>query len=219
MKSYRCLLFDLDGTLTYSHHGIFNCIRYAFEKMGKTPPNENQMRPAVGPPLLDSFQNLFGFSLEDAEKCVAFYRERYSTVGLFENEPIAGALELLQGVKGAGYLTALATSKPAVFANAIAEKFGFSPYLDHPAVATLQQSDKRWVIERTMENLGVQKEECLMIGDTLHDVEGARKAGVDCAAVRCGYSKDGELELAEPKFIFDDLFALREFLLKNAEER
>ena len=59
---------------------------------------------------------------------------------------------------------------------------------------------------------------CLIMHDYT-DVEGARKAGVDCAAVRCGYSKDGELVLAEPKFIFDDLFALREFLLKNAEER
>ena len=48
MKNYKYLLFDLDGTLTYSHPGIYNCIRYALEAFGRPQPTEKQLPPASG---------------------------------------------------------------------------------------------------------------------------------------------------------------------------
>ena len=37
---YRYIFFDLDGTLTDSKEGIFNCLRYALEKMDRPVPQE-----------------------------------------------------------------------------------------------------------------------------------------------------------------------------------
>ena len=213
---YRYLLFDLDGTLTYSHKGIYNCLRYAFEKMGKDIPPETQLKKAIGPTLFDTFTRIFSMTEKEAEEGVRLYRERYSTLGLFENEPIKGSLELLTEVKTRGYKTALATAKPKVYADQIAVKFGFAPYFDLLAVATLSKhSTKSTVVADCIRLLGAKKEECLMIGDRADDVLGARENGVDCAAVLSGYAEAEEIENAAPKYQFNDLFELKKFLLEN----
>ena len=36
----KCVIFDLDGTLTRSEEGIWNCVRYAAEKLGFPVPDE-----------------------------------------------------------------------------------------------------------------------------------------------------------------------------------
>ena len=51
MKKYKYVLFDLDGTLVYSHPGIFACFRYALEKMGRENPTDKQLLPVIGPSL------------------------------------------------------------------------------------------------------------------------------------------------------------------------
>lgn len=213
MTKYKYLLFDLDGALTHSHPGIYNCVRYALEKMNRREPTEAELRSMVGPALIDGFKNAFSMTEDDARTAVRYYRERYAEKGLFENEPIEGALELLKACKEAGYKTALATLKPKLFSDQIAEKFGFAPYFDLPAVALMEACSKAWVVAEQMKAFGAKSEECLMIGDRRQDVLGARENGVETAAVRCGYAVEGELEATNPAYIFNDLFALKKFLV------
>ena len=176
MKNYKYLLFDLDGTLTYSHPGIYNCIRYALEAFGRPQPTEKQLRACVGPPLTYSFSEIFGMSEEETEAAVKKYRERYADKGLFENEPIPGAAELLASLKQKGYVQAIATSKPKIFAERIADKFNFTPFLDAVAGSGTDGSfpTKASVIDEAVRLLGAEKSACLMIGDRKHDAEGAR---------------------------------------------
>ena len=56
MCAVRAVLFDLDGTLTQSEEGIWNCVRYAAEKMGRPAPDAETLRRFIGPPLFFSFQ-------------------------------------------------------------------------------------------------------------------------------------------------------------------
>ena len=79
------VLFDLDGTLTQSEEGIWNCARHALRAMGRPEPDEATLRKFIGPPLMWSFQNLAGMTEEDALQAQGIYRERYNAVGLFEN--------------------------------------------------------------------------------------------------------------------------------------
>ena len=44
----KCVIFDLDGTLTRSEEGIWNCVRYAAEKLGFPVPDAATLRPAAG---------------------------------------------------------------------------------------------------------------------------------------------------------------------------
>ena len=56
VSAKQCVIFDLDGTLTQSEEGIWNCVRYAAEKMGFPEPDAPTLRRFIGPPLLFSFQ-------------------------------------------------------------------------------------------------------------------------------------------------------------------
>lgn len=218
MKKYSCILFDLDGTLTYSHPGIFGCIRYALMKMGRGEPEMEKLRLCIGPSLEYSYQNYFGMSEQDAIKATALYRERYSVVGWKENAPIGGALDLLKDLKNAGYTTALATSKPLIYSEQITKLFGFSPYLDVEVGPGLDGSlpTKASVIAEVLKRLGASAEECLMIGDREHDAEGAKENGVDCALLKIGYAEnEGEFERAKPRYVFEGYSDLREFLLQE----
>ena len=51
----KCVIFDLDGTLTRSEEGIWNCVRYAAEKLGFPVPDAATLRKFIGPPLGWSF--------------------------------------------------------------------------------------------------------------------------------------------------------------------
>ena len=108
---YSCILFDLDGTLTDSREGIVNSVRYALEKMNRPALTERELNQFVGPPLQQMFQQMCGFTPEEAIEGIARYRERYNTIGKFENAAAPGAAELLRELKERGYLVALASSR------------------------------------------------------------------------------------------------------------
>ena len=60
------VLFDLDGTLTRSEEGIWNCVKYVADRMGFPVPDAETLRKFIGPPLLYSFQEYMGMSEEQA---------------------------------------------------------------------------------------------------------------------------------------------------------
>ena len=222
MKKYRYILFDLDGTLVYSHPGIYACFRYALEKMGVgEEPCEEVLQKCVGPSLEYSFATFFGMTEEDAKRATAFYRERYALKGVFENTPIPGALDCLKGLKEAGYILALATSKPKIFADKIAERFGFSEYLTVQIGPGMDGSlpTKTDVIIEAMRQLNAKSEECLMVGDREYDVVGARKAGVDCVGLLLGYAEQGEFARCNPAFVVKDFEELTALLSKNLHKQ
>ena len=112
MKQY--LLFDLDGTLTDPMVGITSSVQYALEKFGIRVRYLKELIPFIGPPLAESFQKFYGFSKEDAERAIQYYREYYAPKGIFENEVYEGISEMLARLTEAGFTLLVATSKPEV---------------------------------------------------------------------------------------------------------
>ena len=64
MENKHHIIFDLDGTLTQSHQGIINSARHALASYGIDNPDTTKLYAFIGPPLLDSFRQQFGFSEE-----------------------------------------------------------------------------------------------------------------------------------------------------------
>lgn len=127
---YQYILFDLDGTLTDPKPGITACVQYALHKMGIEEPDLDKLEPFIGPPLLDSFHEFYGFNEEQGRQATVYYRERFTDTGLFENEVYPGIPQLLENLKAAGKKLAVASSKPGVFVERILEHFGLNAYFD-----------------------------------------------------------------------------------------
>ena len=199
---YKAILFDLDGTLTESGEGITKCVQYALEKLGKQESDLKKLEVFIGPPLMEQFMKYAGLDEETARRAVEYYRERYSTTGIFENRPYPGVEEMLQELKRKKYLLAVASSKPEYFVKQILDYFHLTEYFDEIVGSELNGSrtNKTEVIEETLRRLGLDKhrEQVIMVGDKEHDVLGARAAGLECVAVSYGYGTEEELTAAQP---------------------
>ena len=81
---YKYIFFDLDGTLTDPQEGITNCVQYSLESFGIQETDYSKLMRFIGPPLIYSFQEYYGFSEEKARAAVAKYRERFADIGIFD---------------------------------------------------------------------------------------------------------------------------------------
>lgn len=201
---YKYILFDLDGTLTNPEIGITNCVMYALEKFGIHVEDRKALHPFIGPPLMYSFQEYYGLSKDDSEQAVKYYRERFSTKGLYENEVYEGIAELLKYLKKNGKILVLATSKPEEFAIEILKYFGLYEYFDFIAGATMDGSrgEKADVIRYAIEISNItNRSEVLMIGDRNYDILGAKENEIDSLGVLYGFGDYDELADAGANYI------------------
>ena len=214
--AWDTILFDLDGTLTDSGPGIFNGVAYVVEQMGLPPHDRAFYRNFIGPPLLWSFQHFLGLPEEQARKALETYREYYDDRGIWENAPYPGIRELLADLRAAGKVLAVATSKPERAALRVLEGFGLMPYFCCVAGATPDESADRKAaaIRRCLAQSGGQ---AVMVGDRAYDVRGAHENHIPAIGVLYGYGSRQEFEEAGADAIAEDMDALRQLLLGNAQ--
>ena len=214
MKNFDTLLFDLDGTLTDSTEGILKCLINAVEKMGfEVPEDTNKF---LGPPIRQSFAEFIGMNEEQIDEAVRIFRERYSTVGLFENRVYEGISEMLERLKNGGKRLMVATSKPEVYAVRILERFGIAPYFEIVGGAELDGSRdyKHEVIEYVLAKANItDRSRVLMIGDRRQHVLGAHKTGLKCMGILWGYGSIEELNGAGADFIAETPVKAADMLL------
>ena len=203
--TYTHLLFDLDGTLTDPREGITKCVQHALHHFGIEEDDLDKLTLFIGPPLISSFMEFYGLTREEAQKAVEVYRERFSTIGIFENKVLEGIPEMLGRLKAQGKILAVASSKPEEFVLRILDHFALTDYFDEITGASMdgKRSEKKDVIEEALARLGRSHDRkgILMVGDRKHDVEGAAACGLDSLGIYTGFAPAGELEKAGATYV------------------
>ena len=216
---YQYLLFDLDGTLTNPKEGITKSVQYALRHFGIDVDDPDTLTSYIGPPLIPSFMEFHGLTQEQALEALQVYRQRFASVGLFENEVLEGVPEMLCALKQKGRFLAVASSKPEAYVIRILEHFDLLQYFDEVVGASMDEkrSVKKDVIEEALHRMGKAPGDrnVLMIGDRMHDIEGARLCGLDSLGVYTGFAADGELEAAGATYVFHSIRSMADFLLKE----
>lgn len=214
----KYVLFDLDGTLTDPALGITNGIIHMLEKTGREVPPREKLYYFIGPPLIPSFKSVFGMTDDEAAEALLYYREYFSVTGLFENEPYEGISDALGRLRAAGLKLALATSKPEEFAERILVRFGLREYFDLVGGATMDEkrSTKADVIEYVLGRLDADPADTVMVGDRMHDVEGAAKFGIPTVGVLWGYGSREEFENCGAKWIVSTMDEMVVTITKEA---
>jgi phosphoglycolate phosphatase len=218
--SFTYILLDLDGTLTDSFEGITKSFNYALKALcGYEETNQDTLSGIIGPPLRDLYIKNYGVAPELAEKLIEKYRERFSTVGLYENKVYDGVPEMLAALKEKGKVLALASAKPEEFCVKILEHYGLLPYFDETVGASLDGScdTKEGVIKEALRRLGLTSEtkrEAVMVGDREMDILAAHEKGLAAVAVGYGYGREEDLRACRPEFFVNDVAGLRDLLLR-----
>lgn len=214
---YETILFDLDGTITDPAVGITSGVAYALDFFGNKYESKKALEEFIGPPLREHFMEFCGVDREKGEEYVAKYREYYAITGIYENVVYNGIEDMLKKLKAAGKKVILATSKPEKFALIVLEHFNLLHYFDFVAGALMSNSrtKKDEVIAYALENSGnYDLSTTIMVGDRMHDVEGAAKFSIDTIGVTYGYGSKNELKDAGAAVIVDSVEELAKELLK-----
>ncbi len=201
------MILDLDGTLTDPAPGFVKCIRYSLEALDLDLPPDARISSHIGPPLEETLSELIGTKqqhrLPDA---VRLYRERYSSVGLFENSVYEGIRESLENIYSSDSKIYLATAKPRIFAARILEHFELMQFFSGVYGSELDgtYSDKRQLLKHLMGQESLNINESIMVGDRSHDIAAALANGVRPLGVLWGYGTSKELKHAGAKVLIHE---------------
>lgn len=215
---YKYVFFDLDGTLTDSGPGIINSAIYALGKFGITITDRKQLFPFIGPPLADSFRDLFGIPEDQIPLAIKYYREDYNVKGIYENEPYEGIREVLEELHSKGIKLVIATSKPDYLAQIVLDHFDLSKYFTYVSGAVKDvRISKTEVIQHALEANNIKNlDEVIMVGDRKYDVIGAKNCSLKCIAVLYGgYSTKEEFEEIRPDFLIENPHEIIDIVLNE----
>jgi phosphoglycolate phosphatase len=211
---YRLLVFDWDGTLSDSAGLIVHAMQQACVDVGQPMPSEEAARAVIGLGVVDALRR-FVPALDPAD--YPRFGERYRHHFLPRDEEIAlfpGIADLLSELEARGCLLAIATGKSrgglerALRQSGLGDRFAASRCADegppkpHPDM-----------LLQLMRRLGATPAETVMIGDTTHDLELARNAGVDAVAVSYGAHDRDTLTQWNPVAAVHSVAELRAWLL------
>jgi phosphoglycolate phosphatase len=185
----QLVIFDLDGTLTDSADGIVSSFRHALGQIGAAVPEGDLTSRIVGPPMHHTLSAM-GLG-EHTDAAIAAYRADYTTRGWAINSLFDGIGPLLADLRAAGIRLAVATSKAEPTARRILAHFGLDEHFEVVAGASVDgtRATKADVLAHALAQLQPLPERVLMVGDRLHDVEGATAHGLDVVVVGWGYGQ------------------------------
>lgn len=213
-RQYELVVFDWDGTLMDSAAAIVQAISSACRDLDVEPPTEERARHVIGLGLVDALRHAVpNLPASRYAQMADRYRHHYlsedHTLTLF-----AGVRDLLDALQAAGLTLAVATGK---------SRRGLDRALGHSGLAPLFQAtrcaDESFskphpaMLDELMSELGVAPEATVMIGDTTHDLQMARNAGVAGVGVAYGAHPRGVLEEEMPLALVDSVLELRQWLM------
>jgi phosphoglycolate phosphatase len=206
------VIFDLDGTLIDSYQAIYLSFQYAYEKMGLPPLSYEDSRKVVGLGLTITFNDLLG--QERTPEALQWFRKRYEEVFPQHTHFLPGAENLIAELHRRGIKQAIATNKLGRFSRSIIKHFGMETFfvaiLGDEDVA-LNKPDPEMLLS-AIGKMALPREEVVMVGDSLVDIETAKNSGIRIFAIPSGVTQREVLEKAQPTAVLDRLVDLLKYL-------
>jgi phosphoglycolate phosphatase len=208
-QNLKLALFDYDGTIVDSAIMIVEGAIAAFRICGLPDPDPKKVRENIGKPLaiaLDEYMPT-GYNVTPNEISEA-YRSWYAEQGRLglQNEPLyPGVVELLKELKTDDWLIGIATNKSRIgLTNGLA-KHSLSDMFDITLSTdeNIPKPNPAMAI-KAMNDLGVDKENCVMVGDTINDIGLGVNAGIISIGVTWGYNDKNLLTSAGADYLVDD---------------
>ena len=205
-------ILDVDGTLVDTNYQHAIAWYRAFRQHDRLIPIWRIHRhmgmggdQLVGALAGEEWEEAHGEDVRTAEKAL------YAAL-IDEVEPLEGARGLIEDLKGHGHSVVLASSAKAgevdhyldlLDARELADGWTTSADVD----ATKPEPD---LVKAAVEKAGGG--EAVMVGDSVWDVEAAKRAGLETVAVLTGGFSEAELRDAGAGWVFESIEALRDGL-------
>ena len=216
-KRYDLIVFDWDGTVMDSTAVIAGSIQAACRDLGLNIPDDETARHVIGLGLDQALRYAVP-DMPDTMRPDLVDRYRHHFMARDQAIPLFdGARETIAELHDAGYRLGVATGKSRAGLNRAMESSGMKDYFHATRTAdrALSKPDPAMLLE-LMDELEVNAERTLMVGDTTHDVQMAQNAKVDVVAVGYGAHTPQQLRELKPLALVEDFAELRMWFKENA---
>ncbi len=217
MKNLKCVIFDVDGTITQTNELIFAAFNYVTEKYAgkKYPPAE--ITAMFGPPEEGTLEKVVGKENIEAalEDFLEFYRSNHSALARI----YPGILEILEYLKQRNVLMAVFTGKGRHSTLITLNEFNIQKYFDIVVTGNdvINHKPSGEGITKILNYFGLAAENVLMVGDAVADIIASREAGVPVAAVVWdSYGKD-KVKNMKVDYLFESVEELFVFIKSNIQ--
>lgn len=205
--NYNTIIFDLDGTLLDTLSDLSDSVNYALTKLNFETRTTTEICSFIG----NGVERLIELSLpentssEIYDECLLVFKNHYSTNLRNKTKPYNGTIEVLQNLKENNYKLAIVSNK---FQDGVENlsNYYFNYYIDL-AIGHLPERRKKPypdALMKAIDDLNVDKNNCLYIGDSEVDFETAKNCGVDFVGVTWGFRNRALFEELGSKFIIDN---------------
>lgn len=196
---YRGVLFDMDGTVLSTLEDLTDSVNAALAHFSMPGRSLDEVRCFIG----NGAKRLIDLSVpqgtdeELAAQVLDWYKSWYDAHCRIKTAPYEGIIWLLETLKAKGVKLAVVSNKPDRAVKILAEDF-FPGLLETAVGESAGIRRKPWpdTVELAMRELGLEKEDCVYIGDSEVDVETADRLPMDCISVDWGFRSREELEKA-----------------------
>jgi HAD superfamily hydrolase (TIGR01509 family) len=202
----RAVLFDVDGTLVDTNYLHVLAWRRVFLERGEPEVSSARIHRLVGMGTDELLQTLFGRPRPELKP----ERARHFAALKSEIRALPGAGDLLRTLHDRGVRVVLATSAEKADLEALLAAIDADDAIDAVTSAGEVESAKPApdLFCEALEAAGTAPEATVVVGDTVWDVEAARKAGLPCVAVLSGGISRAKLEEAGAIAVYEDVAAL-----------
>lgn len=217
MKHLKCLVFDMDGTLTQTNQLIYDSFNYIAQKYAGRSYSIPEIHAMFGPPEEEALLAIVQPDRMNAvmEDYLEFYQKEHGRLARL----FPGIIEILRYTKESGRSLALFTGKGIHTTRITLREFHIEQYFDYVVTGNdvVQRKPSSEGLKNIMNHFHLHPDEVLMIGDAVSDVKAARDAGVRIAAVLWdSYAKDQVLKM-KTDLIFHDVQEFHDWLKKQFE--
>lgn len=213
LNKFKAIIFDIDGTLTFTNQLIFDSFNYIAEKyLGKRFTNE-EIISLFGPTEDVILRQMFPHNFEEVRKdYYEYYHRNHEIAQLYD-----GIKELLVDLKNSGVILGIFTGKGKTSSLITLNFLGIRDLFDMIVTGDDVKNHKPSPegIIKFLQTFNLSPKDVLMIGDAPSDIKAAREAGVQIASVVWdSYSADKVRELNK-ETVFETVEELRKFIFEN----
>ena len=215
MKQYDLIIFDWDGTLMDSIARIVSSMQAAAVSLSMNAPDDDQVKNVIGLSLPKIMEILFPLaSKQQADALIAQYKLQYQEKDTTPTPLFNNALPLLTQLHNSDKLLAIATGKGRKGLERVL-KLSNTQHFFHTSRCSDEAKSKPdpQMLQSILDELSMPVERAIMIGDSSHDLDMARRAGMASIGVTYGVHKKAILAQYQPKAIVDSLTELQSLLL------
>ena len=216
LQGKRLIAFDLDGTLIDSVPDLAAAVARTLSELDLPEPNETKVRDWVGNGAPVLVERALTWALQAPPEPSLQQRAYDAFMGHYGAAPNAlttlypGVKQALEALYQQGLTLVLITNKPERFIEPLLNHFELLNYftLCLGGVSLAEKKPHPLPLLHAAHHCQIPPAECVMVGDSRHDMAAGKAAGFTTLALPYGYNHGEPIENSHPDLVLSSLTEL-----------